>query len=153
MRDSGGYQLRTVQPDLAAQVASVMRRLFATLAFAAALFGVMQPALACVRADCATDCCGTGSPAACTDQAGFAATRIEPKGCCSARPAVTSSASVASRARQHAGHASGSLSPTMPPAFWTVRLPLAASTTLPQPRIARDRDESAIYLLTARLRL
>jgi hypothetical protein len=41
----------------------------------------------------------------------------------------------------------------MPQASWTVRLPLAASTTLPQPRIARDRDESAIYLLTARLRL
>jgi hypothetical protein len=41
----------------------------------------------------------------------------------------------------------------MPPASWIVRLPLVASTPLPQPWIARDRDESAIYLLTARLRL
>lgn len=138
-----------IQSDLAAEVAQVFRRLFATLTVVAALFGFVQPAFACAS----TDCCGTGSPAECGGQTGFASTRIEANGCCTARPAATSSVSIVPRARQGAEHAAGSLDPIISPASWPGRLSLAASAVLPQLRTAYCNDESSIYLLTARLRL
>jgi hypothetical protein len=127
----------------------VARRLIVVLAFVAVLFGIVQPALA--RAG---DCCGTGCPTGCSDQTGLASTWTDADGCCATGAAVASLVSIGPRARHAADPASGAPDVAMSPASLH---PLHGSSPVPlaisQQRSVIHNNESATYLLTARLRL
>ena len=132
------------------EVATVVRRLIASLVLLACLLGIVQPALACANSASLTDCCPAGSPSGAGAQVRPGPASIEAYGCCALRVTDTPCVS-ALRTRTAQGPASGS--PVAAAALAVV--PVAQYSAVPTPRAltAYRVDESQTYLRTARLRL
>ena len=125
------------------------RRLFVTFAFVAVLFGMVQPAFAC-----AGDCCGTGCPTGGSDQTGLASTWAHAGGCCTTVPAVAWLVPIGPRARHAAEPASGAPDVAILPApLHPLHGAGPACFAISRQRSVFHNNESATYLLTARLRL
>jgi len=131
-----------------------MRRLFALLVICAGLLGVTAPALACVAAALAGDCCPPGQTTGCGEQAPIE--RVEAPAvavCCLSAP-VTSPIVAIESARKAQGERVDSSPEPLP-----VIGPIAASVALDvrparaPPIGASFVDASLTYLQTGRLRL
>jgi hypothetical protein len=123
----------------------VNRRLVAALMLLVCLFGIIQPALACVPP---TDCCSSG----CNTQPQPGAVWVELTGCCAFQAPAATPLSVAPQSRQLLNVTGGS------PALITLaddplRLVLAPEIRAARAAITSGADQSLTYLRTARLRL
>jgi hypothetical protein len=130
-----------------------MHRLIALLVVWAGLLGMAGPALACANAAVPGDCCPTGAPAGCAQQAPFE--RIEPSvvTCCVSAAAPTELA-IDSVRKPNADHQDRPATPST-----GIDAPAASASLSTQP-LRYERSVPAVaanaaltYLLTGRLRL
>jgi hypothetical protein len=123
----------------------VVRRLTASLMLLACLFGMVQPALACVsRSDCCTSGCSART------QPGLAAAAALDD-CCVIQAAVGASVSLAPQSRHGLNVTGGSPAFIAPAADLQPRPP--RNLAAPPLATGSPTDQSFTYLRTGRLRL
>lgn len=146
--DVGSLNVRLYGPPVdGPEVASVVRRLIASMVLLACLLGTVQPALACADCPPRTHC-----PAGCTTDCGIPASACaQTIGCCEVGAAVGPSVSaIAVRALQ--SHVPGSSAASIPPTGLRVAQSVHERRT-PLVWTPDPVNESLTYLRTARLRL
>lgn len=131
-----------------------MRRLFALLVVCAGLLGVTAPALACVAAALAGDCCPPGQTTGCGEQAPIE--RVEAAAvavCCVSAPASSPIVAIESTRKAQGERVDSSPEPLPVIASIVASVALDARSARDAPITAAFADASLTYLQTGRLRL